>query len=234
LEDEKVFISDHRHNPFLKDKKHAETEGLAEFNEEGNTIVLSGGIPPERCCIKGNYELWKVYARGFTGNVSGIIYPDWEMIDELPVELDGVYGVDFGYTNDPTAVAFVARVGESLYIDEIAYQTGSIPPRKLKTYLDGLPVYCEHDPDMIKQLKLLQVNAMAARKGPGSIKAGIEKMKEYKVYYTATSKNIKRELGMYIWEVDKMGVSTNVPVDANNHILDAIRYAVYTHFYRSK
>ncbi len=209
-------ISDHRHNPFLTEDKHAEIENIKDK------------------------ELFKVYARGLTGNVTGLIYPDWMVIEELPTDIDNwIYAIDYGYTNDPTAIVKIGRRGQSLFIAELVYQIGSIPPMEIKKELmkheydnNKHPLYSEHDPDMIKQLKLLNLIVIAARKGQGSLKAGIEKMKEYRVYYTADSRNIKKELSMYIWEKDDLGNSTNVPVDAHNHALDAIRYGVYSHFYR--
>lgn len=212
-----LCISDHRHNPFLSNDKHIEIE--------------SNKDP----------ELWKVYARGKTGNVQGIVYPNWIPIDSFPESLDNIfYGIDYGYTNDPTAIVKIARQGETLYIDEVEYRTGSIPPIMIKKtllsrgYSDRHPIYSEHDGDMIKQLRLLKMSVIAARKGPGSINAGIEKVNEFKVFYTASSKNIKRELSMYIWLTDKEGKITNTPIDMHNHALDAIRYGVYTHFYKSK
>jgi phage terminase large subunit len=211
-------ISDHRHNPFLTIEKHAEIEAITDK------------------------ELFKVYARGLTGNVTGLIYPDWMAIDELPTDIDNwIYAVDYGYTNDPTAIVKIGRRGKSLFIQEIVYQIGRIPPTEIKRELlkheykpEHHPLYSEHDPDMIKQLRLLNIVAIAARKGQGSLKAGIEKMKEYRCYYTANSLNIKRELSMYIWETDDLGNPTNIPVDSHNHALDAVRYGVYSHFYRDE
>jgi phage terminase large subunit len=203
-------ISDHRHNPFLTDEKHAEIESIKDK------------------------ELWKVYARGLTGNVIGLIYPNWVMIEDMPEDIDNwIYGIDYGYTNDPTCIVRVGRRGKSLFVEELAYQVGAMPPLEIKRRLhqaesEGRIIYSEHDPDMIRQLKMLGLQVIAARKGSGSLKAGIEKIKEFDIFYRG--RNIKRELGQYIWEKDDLGNSTNVPVDANNHLLDAIRYPVYTHW----
>jgi len=209
-------ISDHRHNPFIPLEKHEEIESIKDK------------------------ELFKVYARGLTGNVTGLIFPDWMMIEELPTDIDNwIYGIDYGYSNDPTVIVKVGRRGKTLYVQELVYKIGQIPPIEIRKQLyaheySEQPLYSEHDPDMIKQLKLLNVGVISARKGKGSLNAGIEKLKEYRVYYTSDSRNLKRELGMYIWEVDDLGNSTNTPVDANNHAIDAVRYAVYSHFYRDE
>jgi phage terminase large subunit len=233
-------ISDHRHNPFLPPEKHREIEAFCTFAYDSNGRLMRDD-KGEPIVLRGDYELWKVYARGLTGNVTGIIFPDWVAIDELPTDIDNwIYGIDYGYTNDPTCIMKIGRRGKNLYIQELVYQVGKIPPTTIKRellkheYNEDYPLYSEHDPDMIRQLKQLDLTVIAARKGPNSIKPGIEKLKEYKVFYTAGSRNLKKELGLYIWEHDDLGNPTNVPVDINNHAIDAIRYAVYSHFYRDQ
>lgn len=229
------FISDHRNNVFIPKSKHDEIESFAVFarNEDG-TIKYKDGVP---IVLKGDLELFKVYSRGLTGNVQGVIFPNWTMIEDIDWT-NPFFAIDFGYTNDPTAIVKIERVGESIFIEEVAYQTGSMTPRNIKSILeahgydDNSIIYCEHDPDMIKQLKLLGLRALGARKGAGSVKAGIEKLKEYKVYYKG--RNIKKETGLYIWKVDDEGKPMNTPIDLHNHAIDAIRYGVYSHFYRSK
>lgn len=215
----KLIISDHRHNPFLSEKDHKRTEGIKDK------------------------ELWKVYARGMTGNLQGLIFPNWKQIadEDFPWDHEPIIGgLDFGYTNDPTAGVRIARVGENIYIHELCYSTG-LPPRDiwqiLKTngFNETTDLYCEHDGDMIRQLRLLGVRAQAARKGQGSINAGIMKLKEYNVFYTASSTNLHIERTKYMWEIDKdTGKPTNSPIDSFNHLMDSIRYAVYSHFYRSQ
>lgn len=211
-----LMISDHRHNPFLTEEKHAQIEGYKDP------------------------ELWKVYARGKTGNVTGTIFPNWKMVDEFPNE-DGVFwGLDFGYTNDPTALVKCIKIGESIFLHECCYTAALTPTQllsilKANGYNDEQTVYCEHDPDVISQLRGLEINAIRARKGPGSVNAGILKLKEYNVFYTYSSKWMKEELKRYVWEVDKnTGKPTNAPVDAWNHLMDAARMAVYTKYHRGE
>lgn len=208
-----VFLrSWHEHNPFLSPVQHASIEGIKDP------------------------ELWKVYARGITGNVVGLIYPDWDMVDTIEWE-EPFFAIDFGYTNDPTAIVKMEKKRGKLYVQEIAYITGSMTAVRIKElldnhgYNDNSIVYCEHDPDMIKQLKQLEVRAVAARKGQGSLNAGIEKLKEYDVYYIG--RHIKAETEKYIWVVDELGNPTNKPIDGHNHALDAVRYGAYTHYYRA-
>jgi phage terminase large subunit len=213
-----LIISDHRHNPFLSEKDHARTEGIKDP------------------------ELWRVYARGLTGNLQGLIYVNWKQIpdEDFPQE-DGLFGgVDFGYTNDPTAAVACVRVANNIYVKELCYQT-AMTPMQLTTLFkscgfgENTPIYCEHDGDMIRQLRTLELLAVAARKGAGSINAGISKVKEYNIFYTASSKNIEFERSKYMWLIDKeTGKPVNTPVETNNHLMDAIRYAIYTNFYRQE
>jgi len=213
-----LIISDHRHNPFLSAREHEKTENIKDK------------------------DLWWVYARVKTGNLHGLIYPNWKMItnDKFPWLDDGKFaGQDFGYTNDPSAGVRMVRIGNNIYVHELMYNEG-ISATKIKAiyvaegFTSDDPIYCEHDPDMIRQLRLAEVLAIAARKGPGSIKAGISKVNEYNIFYTESSKNIDYERKKYMWISDPdTGKPTNTPSDFNNHLMDAIRYGVYTHYYRA-
>ncbi len=237
----KIFYSDHRHNPFLSAAKHAEIEAFATFarDEKGNIRFGKNGDP---IVEKGNYELWKVYARGLTGNVTGIIFPDWVMIEDCDFpkheDHEWIYSIDFGYTNDPTAIVKICKIGNTLYIKELAYVTGMKPVEILATlnangYDSSMPLYCEHDPDMVRALRNLHIQAFLARKGPGSIKAGIELINTFEVKYPYSSRMLNMERGMYIWETNELGDSTNIPVETNNHLMDACRYGIYTKYLRS-
>lgn len=211
----RLIISDHRHNPFLTVQKHLEIESIRDK------------------------ELWRVYARGLTGNVTGVIFPNWEMIDDedFPDDEDFVFSCDFGYTNDPSALIKMCKIGNTLFVKELAYEPGLSPKGfyqilKANGYKEEMPLYCEHDPDMIRQLRNVGITyATFARKGQGSVNSGIELLKKYDVKYTCSSKNLHRERGLYVWETDKVtGKLTNIPVDRNNHTFDAIRYGAYTRY----
>jgi phage terminase large subunit len=212
-----LIISDHRHNCFLSAEEHAKIEGIKDK------------------------ELWKVYARGMTGNLTGLIYPNATKIpdDQFPWSEPFFGGLDFGYTNDPTAGVKIARIGESIFLHELSYTPG-IAPIQMKEifyanqFTNNIPIYCDHDPDQIAQLRRLHVLALPARKGVGSVNAGILKMKEYKIFYTASSTNLDEEKRKYMWVIDPVtGKPTNTPIDQFNHCWDASRIGVYTHFYRA-
>jgi phage terminase large subunit len=211
----KLVISDHRHNPFLSKREHEKTENIRDL------------------------ELWKVYARGLTGNLIGTVYTNWISIPDskFPWNHDQLFfGLDVGWTNDPTVLMLCAKIGMDIFVHELCYEPGIAP-----SFIDQLMrgkgyngvIFSEHAPDMIKQLKRLGRNVRAARKGPGSIQAGISKVKEYRVHYTESSTNLKEELKRYTWLLDEdTKLPTNEPIDAYNHALDAVRYAIYTAFYR--
>lgn len=211
-----LIISDHRHNPFLLPDEHYKIENIKDP------------------------ELHRVYARGLTGNIEGIIYPNWKMIspEDFP-EVDGVLGgIDYGYTNDPTALVKICRVGDNIYVKELCYQTG-LGAQQLRQILSSFgfnartPIYSEHDTQMIPQLRAFGFLVLPANKRPGSLSAGIQKLKEFNVFYTSDSYNLREELKRYVWiKNPATGRPTNTPIDQYNHLLDAVRYAVYTHYFR--
>ncbi len=211
----KLIISDHRHNPFLSEEEHAKIEGIKDP------------------------QLHRVYARGFTGNLLGLIFPSWQSIpdDQFPTDAPFFGGLDFGYTNDPTAGVKIARVGESIFLHELCYTPGIAPIQMKQIFIangfdENIPIYCEHDPDNISQLRRFDLQAFSARKGPGSINAGIVKLKEYRIFYTESSTNIAFERKRYIWQTDAVtGKALNTPIDQYNHLMDASRYGVYTHYF---
>jgi len=210
-----LIISDHRHNRFLSEADHRKTEGIKDP------------------------ELWRVYARGLTGNISGLIHPNWQMIpdNQFPKDTPFFGGLDFGYTNDPTAAVKIAKVANSIFVHELCY-TPAIAPIEMKQIFDvngfnGETIYCDHDPDQVAQLRRLGLRTVLSRKGQGSVNAGIIKLNEYNVFYTASSKNIHMEKSKYMWEIDEdTGKPTNTPVDGFDHLMNAIRYGVYSQFYR--
>lgn len=213
--DWQLFISDHRHNPFLSPDKHAEIESY-----EG--------------------ELFRVYARGLTGNIKGVIFPDWQVIphNELPKNSKPIFGIDYGYTNDPTALVKVWIVGKKIYVDLLCYKP-AVTSENIKELLqlnghdDMTPVYSEHDKLYVSELRRMGLrNIILANKKQGSLINGIRKLKEYRVFYTDTSDALHEELKKYIWKTDIFDNPINEPIDKFNHAIDAIRYAVYTHYFR--
>lgn len=174
---------------------------------------------------------WRVYGEGEVGQMEGVIYPAWKPCDRLPDSPRRVLGVDFGFTNDPTAIVEVRVLDGNLYWDEIIYQTG-LTTSALIQFLRSEPdlartvLVCDSaEPKTIAELNLAGLRAVPADKGPDSIRAGIDTIKQRHLYITQRSTNVIKEVRNYRWRVDRDGRSLNVPVDLWNHGLDAARYA---------
>jgi len=175
---------------------------------------------------------WQVYGLGNIGNLQGAIFNNWEIIDELPKEAELIsYGLDWGFTNDPTALVAVYKYNESIIIDELIYQTGltnsmlynKIVELKLDEYA-GI-VADSSDPKSIQDLiNMGYQNCFGAKKGVDSVMFGIGKMQEYKILITKRSTNAIKEFRAYRWSEDRNGKSLGIPVDKDNHIIDPVRY----------
>ena len=179
--------------------------------------------------IDKNY--YKIYALGNWGGITeGRIFTLWEQIERFP-ELDGFwYGLDFGFTNDPTAIIKTIKFRGKIYVDEILYKTGltnsDIASFLFSSGYNGEPVICDSaEPKSIVELQLQGINAIAADKKPGSIMEGIDHLKRHKVIVTSRSTNIIKENRYYQWKQDKDGKFINQPKDWMNHGIDSIRYA---------
>ena len=187
--------------------------------------------------IDDNY--YKIYTLGLWGGVlEGLIYENWDIFDYAQsdhilhsTKLLG-YGLDWGFTNDPTAIVKVYIGDNTLYLDEILYKKGMTNQELcLEMNLCGISgtdeiVADSAEPKSIQELYAGGFNIHPALKGPDSIRAGISKIRQYKIRVTSRSRNLIRELKNYRWKMDKDGNSLNVPIDNFNHGLDAVRYVV--------
>ena len=164
----------------------------------------------------------------------GAVFKKWGVVDEFPsyAKLIG-RGIDFGYTNDPTAVVRCGVIGNDLYLDELCYKTemtsGDIirELRREKENGDDGFVYAESaDPRLIDEIGMGGVILYPVAKGAGSIQAGLSKMLDMNIFVTRRSYNLQKELRNYVWARDKDGNYLNVPEDHDQHLIDAARYFV--------
>ena len=160
----------------------------------------------------------------------GAIFKKYSVVDSMPhfVQRCGL-GLDFGYTNDPTAGIFCGVYGNTLYLDEICYNThmGSGDIIKALRQYSSFDITADSaDPRLIDELRDGGLRVSPVVKGAGSVIAGINKMLEMDICITARSKNLQYELDNYCWAKDKDGQYTNEPIDANNHLIDATRYYI--------
>jgi phage terminase large subunit len=166
-----------------------------------------------------------------------MIYNNWKFIDyeEFPESENIFLGLDWGYSNDPTAIVEIRKVKDNFYIKELCYQKAMTNQDianfiKSKDYGEII-VYCDSaEPKSINEIRSQGVLAKPSIKGQGSIQAGISFIKQYNIFVSNCSKNIKKEYQFYIWEVLKDGTKTNKPRDKYDHIMDAIRYGIYTRY----
>ena len=160
----------------------------------------------------------------------GAIFKRYSVVDSMPhfVQRCGL-GLDFGYTNDPTAGVFCGVYGNTLYLDEVCYNThmGSGDIIKTLRQYSSFDITADSaDPRLIDELRSGGLRVFPVVKGAGSVIAGINKMLDMDICITARSKNLKYELDNYCWSKDKDGRYTNEPIDANNHLIDAARYYI--------
>jgi phage terminase large subunit len=180
-------------------------------------------------------ELHKVYARGKTGKIEGLVLTNWDIVDSIPPEYEWkmcCYGLDFGFTNDPSALEQVVLAHGELWIDEKIYSTGLTNPdiasRAKEQGLTGqqqIVADCA-EPKSIRELQGCGLWVTASPKGADSIVSGLDILKRYKIHVTRHSLGILSNLRAYKWSKDKDGNTTNKPEDKNNHGIDAIRYVV--------
>ena len=179
---------------------------------------------------KNNKRWWKVYGLGELGEIAGRIYIGWQTISEIPfgARLER-FGVDFGYTNDPTAIIAAYYYDGGYIIDEIAY-TKSLSNKQIADILlnqqKALTVADSAEPKSIDELISYGLFVMPSVKGQGSVQQGIQSIQSQKISVTARSTNILKEYRNYMWIEDKNGVITNEPDHTWSHSMDAIRYAL--------
>lgn len=180
-------------------------------------------------------EYWanwvSVYVYGQIGTLRGTVYTHWKEIDTIPEDarLERV-GLDFGYTNDPTAAIAVYKWNNTYILDQLIYETGLVNQdiaKMLKDEVDGATVIADSaEPKSIRELKRGGVRCLPSQKGRDSVANGIQIVQGVDLYVTKRSTDLKDEFRKYRWREDREGNTQNVPVDAFNHGMDATRYAI--------
>ena len=204
-----LIISDHRQNYYLTEQLHNMIEGIEDD------------------------ELWKVYARGATGSISGLVFSHYNIVEALPPREEwkmSVYCLDYGFTNDPTTLQHLVLAHGEIWTDELIYSTGMTNPMIAErakalglTRADTI-IADSAEPKSNAELRSMGLNVQGCVKGADSIINGIDILKRYVWNVTRNSTGIRKELQNYKWKVTKDGVTTNQPVDCFNHGIDAVRY----------
>lgn len=173
---------------------------------------------------------WKVYGLGQLGEVEGKIYKNWLIIDEIPHEARLVrFGVDFGYTNDPTAVVALYYYNGGFIADEVAFNKG-LSTKQIADILllqeKAIVIADSAEPRSIDELKLYGLDVLPCKKGKDSVKHGIDTVQSKPMSVTKRSANVIHEYRNYLWVTDKDGKVLNEPEHTFSHSMDAIRYAM--------
>ena len=205
------------------------------------TYLDNEAIPPtvldELLAHKGDgtSNWWRVYGLGEVGSLEGNVYEGWTPVENLP---DGYvlrrYGVDFGW-NDPTAITAVyENDNNEICLHQVLYKSKLPTPELIefcKTLEPELMVCDSARPEIIAEMQASGLRAIGCDKSPvgkqNSIIYGIDLVKRRRIYYTESSKELEREFLTYAWRKKKStGETLDEPEDANNHIMDSVRYAI--------
>ena len=213
-------------NEYLAD---SEVKSILDYKAKG---FFNTDLPTESIFGDGNIKnkywsnKWRVYGLGLVGNLDGIVFDNWDVIDSVPsgARLVGI-GLDFGYTNDPSAAVEVYQYNGKRILNEIIYRTGMLNGDIAKVLPKNTFIYADSaEPKSIEEIRRTGVNIMPVTKGADSIMFGIQTMQTQEYLITSKSKNVINEFQKYIWQKDKRGDTQNKPIDKYNHAIDAIRY----------
>jgi len=199
-------------------------------------IMIKYGMMPEVIRVemeddKANRPT--LYKTKWLGEPTGIerrIYKDWAIIDEIPHEARlERYGLDFGYTNDPTSIVAIYYYNGGYILDEITYSKGLSNKQIadiLKNYPKALVIADSAEPKSIDEIHSYDIDIVGAEKGADSIRNGISVVQSQRVSVTKRSSNIIREYSNYLFMEDRDGKIVNVPEAGFDHALDAVRYGL--------
>jgi phage terminase large subunit len=215
-EDCDLFITTYKDNKFLPSELIKEIERIRERDP----------------------DYWLVYGEGQRAVFSDRqIFKGWQYIPlkEFPEFDDTTIGIDFGFSNDECAIVEIGKVKDRIYINELCYRK-AMTNRDIAEFLKSIGknnvlTFCDSaEPKSIEELRQMDIWAKGATKGSGSINAGISLLKEFDIIVSNESKNIKKEQQTYFWHQLKDETIINKPIDKNNDLMDAIRYAVYSQY----
>ena len=180
--------------------------------------------------------MWSVYGLGERATSDQIIFKNWDEFTDPPKEYDlKIYGVDFGFTNDPSTLVEVYIDKKNIWAKQLLYQTGLTNQElaeKITPMLDNnYYVICDSaEPKSIRELRLCNINAIACKKGADSIIHGINFMKSKQIHIHKDSIELKKEFRSYSFAKDRQGNTLNIPIGGADHVIDSLRYAS-TFFY---
>ena len=208
MEDCEKFVTTYRDNPYLPSEMVKAIEELEWKNP----------------------KYWTIYGKGEYAPNEAAIFSNFQIVDEMPIEELVGFGMDFGFSNDPTALVAVHKKGDMLYVRELMYDRGLVTNDiidKLKSFnIDrNTEIWADSaEPRLIEEIYRSGFNIKPVKKGPDSIRFGISVLQNYGICVDKKSTNLIDELYSYEWARDKNGIQLEKPNDFNNHAIDAMRY----------
>jgi phage terminase large subunit len=182
----------------------------------------------QKALTSSYWDNWyKVYGLGQLGTLEGVIFENYELIDTIPAEAKLIgYGLDFGYSNDPSALIEVHEYDGKIICNEVIYSTSLLNSDiiNLMSHDKRLPIWADSaEPKSIEEIRRAGYNIKAVVKGADSINFGISVLQQRQMLITKASVNLIKELRAYSWDVDKTGKKLNIPCGPD-HAIDALRY----------
>ena len=187
-----------------------------------------------------NKNYYNIYFLGEWGELEGLIFPNWDIVDAPPNNPDEIfYGGDFGYSIDPAFLGRIYRKGNEFTVEELIYETGLTNIQlghkmRAKGVRDDEVSYWDcAEPKSLQELYDMGFNAKPCEKGPDSVRAGIDYVQEMTIHMLDGSENIIKEQRSYVRQQDKDGNWLPKPIEFNNHAMSGIRYGIHTHCKRA-
>lgn len=223
------------HTQLLQDKEFAKVVDFAKLTYLHNESLDRAVVEAiERRRGDGTNNWWRVYGLGEIGSLEGNIYSGWTPMAAEEIRKAGKlirYGLDFGFSNDETAMVAVYQMedGQLGLVEEI-YRVGMLPSQYASALAEAgvdptvLIVADGARPEIIAEIRGAGYRIISADKSAGSVRRGIDRVKESSIIYAG--KDLEREFLTYAWRKTKGGVITAEPQDGNDHLMDALRYAI--------
>jgi phage terminase large subunit len=206
-----TYVSTYLDNPWLESELVKEIELLRETSP----------------------SYWRIYGLGEIGIVDGLIFDNINVISEIPEEAELLgYGMDFGFTQDPSTLIALFKVDGGILYDEIFYlkglltnEIGALIKEAYGIHGKAQVIADSAEPRIIEEIFRMGINIKPCVKGPDSIMQGIDVMKQHKLFVTKKSANMINEFYGYTWAKDKEEKLTNKPDPrSDDHCIDAARY----------
>ena len=226
-------------NEWLKKKNDVAMAGIdpdsaaLHINYDENPFLSDAVIKRIEALINQDEEYDKIYRQGIWATPTNLIYSNWDLVASMLERCDErIWGLDFGYSSNPTALIEIQFYGNDVYEQEHIYETNMTNPELIErlkyiiTNRNDMLVADSAEPKSIQEIKNAGFNIHPSDKGPDSVRHGIHTVRAIKTYILADSQNLTREKRGYKWKVDKDGRVLTEPLKRDDHLLDAERYAI--------